>query len=1241
MRKWLAGLVGLAAQDEKVVSDDLKRLNAVKTGLGDQASAYVRTGEHEAVLSTLSVHCQANPLEICKHYVQDNSPTTARRRLLARGHPYPLDLAQRYADVLAAAGGSALESAPGTRAVPQRARMFFGEAFLGLPAKTNVWPRKAAPLHGKGLILDTALQMVRRLDADVTDFFDVLYAGGTNYAGNGGRMYREVVELAPLAKAQPGAVIAAASRMPATARAELIHDLIEWGLSQSTAFAEFLVTQAGDASKAAREAAVSALASVNAETLEPLAVGLLQKGGVEQRAGMVELLARLRTPSALDALRAHRETERVARIVASIDTVLTVVEHADTPKTDEDDARVYTAIDGRRIEVPPLKPLADDAAAIFGSADREVLRAAIAEANERARKQNEENARRGYKYKVPMQSESMADRAVTMLNARPRDYRTKATEEKQFLSWGPGVNWARSALTRLPDARAIAWAANLCGGSQNVLGRYAHGPGADRVRDFLHGPNGDVRHFEAMDIDAGAEFQYGNWQDRKTRRMEKGDFLRNAVQDSYAYGLAQFDQFPKDAAWPYLAENLGVFDEALGVKPQGPVKLDRAAAIGLLALLPATPARYFAPLLEAATGPTKAGRAEARAMLSDRPEVEQRLIALLDDSRQVVRAGAAEWLAERKDASAAKALWARLKKEKSELARAAFLTALKRLGEDLSTTLGPDALIAEAQKGLKSAKFDKLEWLALDALPRLRFRSGAMVPADVIRWWIVLAFKLKQPGGNALFGIYLDQLEPQDAVTFSTWLLDAWLNYDSERPSEADANAHAKANAPARYQMYMRWNTDYTEEKAFADIRREFLSQYIRSAVDFKGVLGLAVGAPPAIGAERVRAYLKNHGSRTSQASALLEMLAANGDPVALQVVIAASTRLKQKSVQKFAGELISKVAEERDWTLDELSDRTIPSAGFDDDGVLTLACGEDGKEYEARLKEDLSIVLRNPDGKEVSSLPAGQDEATTASKKQLATTKKELKQIAAMQSARLYEALCAERKWASAEWLRQFHGHPVMRRLIEGVVWLGLDESGAIAGSFRPTAEGDFTDNADARVDVATFAFVRIAHGALLDDVSANAWEQHLKDYEVKPLFAQFGRTLLKLAASNATKTEIEDRKGWLTDTFTVRGVATKLGYERGPALDGGFFNEYRKSFQSAGVTAVIEFSGNSLPEENVPAAIISLSFEKEQGPGRFAGAAKLSDVPPVLLFECWNDYHAIAAKGVYDAEWEKRTPW
>ena len=92
---------------------------------------------------------------------------------------------------------------------------------------------------------------------------------------------------------------------------------------------------------------------------------------------------------------------------------------------------------------------------------------------------------------------------------------------------------------------------------------------------------------------------------------------------------------------------------------------------------------------------------------------------------------------------------------------------------------------------------------------------------------------------------------------------------------------------------------------------------------------------------------------------------------------------------------------------------------------------------------------------------------------------------------------------------------------------------------------------------------------------------------------------------------------------------------------MDGGYFNEYSKSFRSAGIVAVIEFSGNCLPEENVAAALISLSFFKLKSGHMRGGAVKLDVVPSVLLSECWNDYHAMAAKGAFDEGWEGKMPW
>ena len=110
-----------------------------------------------------------------------------------------------------------------------------------------------------------------------------------------------------------------------------------------------------------------------------------------------------------------------------------------------------------------------------------------------------------------------------------------------------------------------------------------------------------------------------------------------------------------------------------------------------------------------------------------------------------------------------------------------------------------------------------------------------------------------------------------------------------------------------------------------------------------------------------------------------------------------------------------------------------------------------------------------------------------------------------------------------------------------------------------------------------------------------------------------------------------ITDREGWVSDTFTLRGLAKRLGYDRGEILDSGGFNTYVKRFATAGYASVLTFSGSGVPEENLTAAPISVSVRRLGSRHELP----LSDVPAVLLSEVWNDYHDFAAKGRYDVNW------
>ena len=182
--------------------------------------------------------------------------------------------------------------------------------------------------------------------------------------------------------------------------------------------------------------------------------------------------------------------------------------------------------------------------------------------------------------------------------------------------------------------------------------------------------------------------------------------------------------------------------------------------------------------------------------------------------------------------------------------------------------------------------------------------------------------------------------------------------------------------------------------------------------------------------------------------------------------------------------------------------------------------------------------------------------------------------------------------------------------------------------------------------MELADGSLVRLAHAALVDAETAKAWVRHFKDYKVKPLFAQMSRQLPEISAEAVADQEsgnaIGDRLGWLSDTFTLRGTLTKLGYQRAAAEDGGFFDHYFKEFNSLGLRVNIGFTGNCLPEENVPAALTRLSFEKMGRRWSGGDSLPLADIPPVLLAETYADYRAAADACVgFDPQWEKKTPW
>jgi hypothetical protein len=731
-------------------------------------------------------------------------------------------------------------------------------------------------------------------------------------------------------------------------------------------------------------------------------------------------------------------------------------------------------------------------------------------------------------------------------------------------------------------------------------------------------------------------------------------FVRSLLQpDRFMLSAVDFDELP--SLRHHIFEQIHVVEEALGMRAKATRdELEPERALELLAMLGSVPDQFLQPLMALAVGSRQALRKPAQALLKSVPNLDDAILVYLANPKKEVRAAAADWLGARGRKSVVPALVKALKKKTSEEARAVMLTSLSRLGTALSEQLSEKALKAEATRGLEKTSAKALDWFPYDQLPLLRWESGKTIDPLIVKWWVVLADKLKNPAGNALFEFYLDRPRPEDAAALGVFVLSTFIARDTISPSEAEAQATAKVYADQQQQDWQRWNAQHPQSAAqhpfdyaeALEIGRLFkLGQHLHSAAEHRGVLGLAARAPGGDAAAIVRRYLKEHGSKTSQARSLLAALSANPAPAAIQLVLAAANRLKQKSTQAYATELVEAIAERRGWTRDELADRTIPSGGFDEAGQLELPCG-DGRLFKAIYHGEGRIELLNPVGKPAKALPeprgdnAEEKAQVAASKKALSTARKEMKQVEKMQAERLYEAMCVERVWPAQVWRDNLADHPIVGRLCRRLVWFGLDVDGTAKATFRPLDDGTLTGNDDDALSIDGFAAVKLAHQALLPEEDCEAWSAHLRDYEVRPLFPQFGRPLAKRDAALAASTEITDRKGWMIDNFKLANAAGKLGYERGPAGDGGRVDSYSKQFSGIDLSAVITFSGHYIAEsKQVPCALIALSFLPGGGNRGTGRALTLVKVAPVLLGEVWSDLHTIAAAGTgFDVDWQTK---
>lgn len=311
-----------------------------------------------------------------------------------------------------------------------------------------------------------------------------------------------------------------------------------------------------------------------------------------------------------------------------------------------------------------------------------------------------------------------------------------------------------------------------------------------------------------------------------------------------------------------------------------------------------------------------------------------------------------------------------------------------------------------------------------------------------------------------------------------------------------------------------------------------------------------------------------------------LDALAATGTNAAMQAISGIAGKSKFKGVQKAANESLQRLADLQGLTVDEFEDRVVPDAGLDERGVRVLdygprqfrvGLGADGKPVVHALGDD-----GRPTGKPRTSLPApnSKDDAEKAAetKKEFTVLRKQLTDVASIQTTRLERAMVTGRVWSAGDHAAYVARHPVLNALVRPLVWR-LTEADGTERLVRVTDDREYVTVDEDPVEPGAGATIALAHPLTIDEADKDAWRAHLLDYELTSPVEQLDRAVFGLPEGQSGPS----LAGLPTGRIGPGALSTTLeraGWRRGEPQDAGVIHAFSLALPTHGVGVVLEIS-------------------------------------------------------------------
>ncbi|KAA8786762.1 DUF4132 domain-containing protein [Paenibacillus amylolyticus] len=489
----------------------------------------------------------------------------------------------------------------------------------------------------------------------------------------------------------------------------------------------------------------------------------------------------------------------------------------------------------------------------------------------------------------------------------------------------------------------------------------------------------------------------------------------------------------------------------------------------------------------------------------------------------------------------------------TELLQSEKATEWKNLIQILLDTadLSPEYSHAALADLADAKKMSRISWLPLKELPALIRSADGLPLDDRIKQYVLLQSIDHGSGPNERLNELREYVSEASLIRFSKELLQLWI----------------QDGAPAKEKWVM----------------------YVSALF---GDLQIVHILTP-----QIKEWTEN--SRGAIAAEAVKVLAFLKEPAALMAIDKVKRSVKNRQVKGAAEEALQLAAENMGLTAEQLEDRLVTSLGFDEKGTLQLSYGE--RSFQVKVNADLQVVVVNEEtGKAVKSLPApaqkDDPELAAESKARFTQLKKDLKTMVTIQTARLEEFLSKQRLWTAEEWTSLFVDNVIMQKFAVGLIW-GVYEQGELVRTFRYMEDGTFNTVDEDETDLPSGAQVGLVHPLELDQDTLEGWATQLEDYEVKQPFEQLKRQIHLIEDEDRAKTEYDRLPEEEFSPTALPKALEKYGWIKGPAQDGGWFNEFYKEYGE--IVAELRFSGTSITyyEGMDDVTLESLHFFKPNG--------------------------------------------